>query len=76
LYFVRYADPEQELQKPGIFDRIMDLGKDSKIKPEQYRVQVKSEREATEVQVLGKDGAPENSKTAQRILALLHEQLK
>jgi hypothetical protein len=26
--------------------------------------------------VLGKDGSPENSKTAQRILTLLHEQLK
>jgi outer membrane protein assembly factor BamC len=76
LYFVRYADPEQEQQKPGILDRIMDLGKDSKIKPEQYRVQVKGEQETSEVKVLGKDGAPENSKTAQRILSLLHSQLK
>jgi outer membrane protein assembly factor BamC len=76
LYFVRYADPEQDLQKPSLFDRITDLGKDSKIKPEQYRVQVKGEQETSQVLVLGKDGAPESSKTAQRILALLHEQLK
>ena len=76
LYFVRYADPEQETQKPSLFDRITDLGKDSKIKPEQYQVQVKAEQEASQVKVLGKDGAPENSKTAQRILTLLHEQLK
>jgi hypothetical protein len=30
----------------------------------------------SQVSVLGKDGAAERSKTAQRILALLHEQLK
>ena len=76
LYFVRYADPEQDLQKPSLFDRITDLGKDSRIKPEQYRVQIKGEQETSQVLVLGKDGAPESSKTAQRILSLLHEQLK
>jgi outer membrane protein assembly factor BamC len=37
---------------------------------------VKGEQETSQVLVLGKDGAPESSKTAQRILALLHEQLK
>ena len=76
LYFVRYADPEAEMQKPGILDRLFDLGKDSKVKAEQYRVQVVAEQDASRVSVLNKDGAPEGSKTAQRILALLHEQLK
>jgi outer membrane protein assembly factor BamC len=75
LYFVRYADPEQEMEKPGILSRLFD-SKDSKIKPEQYRVQVKQAQEASQVHVLNKEGAPEGSKTAQRILALLHEQLK
>jgi outer membrane protein assembly factor BamC len=75
LYFVRYADPEQEMEKPGMFTRLFD-SKDSKIKPEQYRVQVKPEQESSQVHVLNKEGAPEGSKTAQRILALLHEQLK
>jgi outer membrane protein assembly factor BamC len=75
LYFVRYADPDQEMQKPGILSRIFD-SKDSKIKPEQYRVQVRPQQEASQVNVLNKEGAPEGSKTAQRILTLLHEQLK
>jgi uncharacterized lipoprotein len=39
-------------------------------------VQVKPEQESSQVHVLNKEGAPEGSKTAQRILALLHEQLK
>jgi uncharacterized lipoprotein len=37
---------------------------------------VKAEQDASQVHVLNKDGAPDASKTAQRILALLHEQLK
>jgi outer membrane protein assembly factor BamC len=75
LYFVRYADPEQEMEKPGILSRLWD-SKDSKVKAAQYRVQVKPERETSQVHVLNKEGAPEGSKTAQRILTLLHEQLK
>ena len=49
---------------------------DSKVKAEQFRVQVSSETSGSQVQVVGKDGSAESSKTAQRILALLHEQLK
>ena len=81
LYFVRYADPDQEVKKPGILDRIFSSGKDSLVKAEEYRVQVTpgqapGQAEASQVHVLNKSGAPEASKTAQRILALLHEQLK
>jgi uncharacterized lipoprotein len=46
------------------------------VKPTQYRVQVSQEQGVTQVNVLNKDGAAENSKTASRILTLLHEQLK
>jgi uncharacterized lipoprotein len=46
------------------------------VKAEQYRVQITSESEGSQVHVLNKEGAAERSKTAQRILALLHEQLK
>jgi outer membrane protein assembly factor BamC len=79
LYFVRYADPEGDMQKKdnerGLFSRIFGTG-DSKVKAEQYRVQVTQEKEASTVHVLNKDGGAESSTTAQRILALLHEQLK
>jgi outer membrane protein assembly factor BamC len=79
LYFVRYADPEGEMQKKeaerGLLSRIFGTG-EGKVKAEQFRVQVKPEKEASMVNVLNKDGGAETSVTAQRILALLHEQLK
>jgi len=37
---------------------------------------VRQDKEASTVNVLNKDGGAETSTTAQRILALLHEQLK
>ena len=81
LYFVRYADPEAEMKaknnEKGLFSGLFDwMSKDSKVKPEQYRVEIKQDQEASQVLVLNKDGTAETSKTAQRILALLHEQLK
>jgi outer membrane protein assembly factor BamC len=83
LYFVRYADPEAEMNEkdPGIFGRIANwFSSDSKVKAAQYRVQVTQEPGGTtsgsQVSVLNKDGTAERSKTAQRILTLLHEQLK
>ena len=80
LYFVRYADPDQEIKKPGILDRLFSGNKDSLVKAKEYRVQVTpgegASPEASQVHILNKAGAPEVSNTAQRILALLHEQLK
>jgi outer membrane protein assembly factor BamC len=79
LYFVRYADPEADMQRKnaerGLLSRIFGTG-DPKVKAEQYRVQVKPEKDASMVNVLNKDGGAETSRTAQRILGLLHEQLK
>ena len=79
LYFVRYADPESEMKENrGLIARM--FSSDSKVKAEQYRVQVIQDpggnSAASQVQVLSKEGAAERSKTAQRILSLLHEQLK
>ena len=79
LYFVRYADPESDMQRKdaerGFLSRIFG-GSDPKVKAEQYRVQVTQEKELSTVHVLNKDGGADASGTAQRILALLHEQLK
>src|SRR5688572_24176730 len=76
LYFVRYADPEAEMKDKdrGFLGRL--FGSSSAVKAEQYRVQVSQETSGSQVEVLNKDGGAERSKTAQRILALLHEQLK
>jgi outer membrane protein assembly factor BamC len=74
VYFVRYADPESDSNKPGFFERIFSTSR--KLTAEQYRVQVTPAGEASQVNVLNKDGGADASKTAQRILGLLHEQLK
>lgn len=82
LYFVRYADPEAEMKEKdqGLLGRLFSWGGDAKVKPEQYRVHVSQETagsaSGSQVHVLNKEGAAERSKTAQRILTLLHEQLK
>jgi outer membrane protein assembly factor BamC len=79
LYFVRYADPEAEpgkRKKEGSVLSRLFTRSDEKVKAEQYRVQVKQAQDNSEIQVFNKDGAPENSQTTRRILALLHEQLK
>ena len=81
VYFVRYADPESDMQRAskdkGFLSRLFNFGSgDAKVKAEQYRVQVKAEKESSQVNVLNKDGAADSSTTAKRILALLHEQLK
>lgn len=74
VYFVRYADPEADVNKPGFFDRLLGSGR--KLTAQQYQVQVSEAGTASRVNVLNKDGAPVDSKSAQRILALLHDQLK
>jgi outer membrane protein assembly factor BamC len=82
VYFVRYADPELEKDPRGFLTRLFTS--ESKVRAEQYRVQITqsgaqsatSGEAASEVSVLNKDGAVDKTKTGQRILSLLHEQLK
>ena len=79
LYFVRYADPEAEMSEKnkGILTRMGAwFSSGPKVKPEQYRVLVSQAGTEAEVRVLNKEGAADGSKTAARILSLLHEQLK
>ena len=82
LYYVRYADPEADMDKkkkdsPGLLDRLAFWrSADTKVKAEQYRVQVRGASSNSEIVVLNKEGGAEQSSTAHRILALLHEQLK
>ena len=74
IYFVRYADPESDKDDRSLFSKW--FSSDPRVKAQQYRVQISQGGETSRVNVLGKDGAADSSKTAQRILALLHEQLK
>jgi len=80
IYFVRYADPEAEIlgqKKEGFLASLAFWrSNDPKVKAEQYRVRVEPAQDNSRVEVLDKDGAVVSNKTSQRILALLHEQLK
>ena len=79
LYFVRYADPDADAAKakPGLLSSLAFWRSDDKaVKAEQFQVLVTATNDNSRVQVLGKDGSLDRSKTSQRILSLLHEQLK
>lgn len=79
LYYVRYADPDAaEYHKKGWLDKLVFWKSDEKKIPknESYRIAVRSEGEESQVNVFNKDGVPEKSETANRILTLLYEQLK
>jgi outer membrane protein assembly factor BamC len=78
-YFVRYQDPDAAAAKKSFLSKLAFWNSDDATKgPERYRVQVVGLGAAgpTEVRVLNKDGAPDNSSTAKRILNLLAEQLQ
>jgi outer membrane protein assembly factor BamC len=78
-YFVRYVDPEADAidtKNDSFLAKLMFWRSTPDPKAEQYRVFVKDRNESSEVQVLNKDGAPDNSETARRILSLLQQQLK
>jgi outer membrane protein assembly factor BamC len=79
FYFVRYVDSEAgsaEKQDESFLSKLAFWRSAPDPKAEQYRVFVKDRNDSSEVQVLGKDGNPDTSETARRILSLLKDQLK
>jgi outer membrane protein assembly factor BamC len=84
LYFVRYVDPDADAkskQPTGMLSKLAFWRStpDPKERNAQFRIAVKdggSASSTSEVNVLNKDGQPERSETATRILSLLYEQLK
>lgn len=78
-YFVRYADPDAEMRKEGILDKL-SFWRDDKADPKKsltYRIQVlDSGGNSTEVRVINADGERDRTETGSRILTLLHEQLR
>ena len=77
-YFVRYADPDADMKKDGILDRLAFWrDKDDPKKSFTYRIQVlDSGGTSTEVRVINTEGERDRTDTAVRILNLLHEQLR
>jgi outer membrane protein assembly factor BamC len=76
IYYVRYIDPDKIKKKKGFFRRM--FSSDDKKDTDEYQIHLKGSdtSPSTDIEVLGKDGASENSPTGERILTLLHEQLK
>lgn len=82
LYFVRYVDPDADARSKkaegGLISKLAFWRSDSgpKDRTAQFRIAVKDNSAGSEVNVLNKEGQAERSETANRILALLYEQLK
>ncbi len=79
IYFVRYKDPygDKSKKKKGFLSRLAFWKGDSKFKEEaEYQVSLQDSGATTQVVVLDKEGKPEKSDTAARILTLLQERLK
>jgi outer membrane protein assembly factor BamC len=79
FYFVRYVDSEVvplDKQNESFLSKLAFWRSAPDPKAEQYRVFVRDRNSSSEVQVLNKEGNPDSSETAHRILSLLKEQLK
>jgi outer membrane protein assembly factor BamC len=82
LYYLRYADPRRagsDDDEPGFLARLFSFGRAGNSNagaPARYRVALKTEGERTTVTVQNPQGAPESGEIAQRIVALLVDDLK
>jgi len=79
VYFVRYVDPEDDAvgkTNTSFISKLAFWRDPPDPKTGQYRVFVKDRNDSSEVQVLSKEGGPDTSDTAKRILSLLQQQLK
>lgn len=82
LYFVRYVDPDKNVkaQQSGMFSKLAFWRDDSRdTSQDAYLISLIGERDDagdTQVVVLNKEGERDPSETADRILSLLHEQLR
>ncbi|WP_338844527.1 outer membrane protein assembly factor BamC [Massilia sp. W12] len=80
MYYVRYIDPEADAKsktEKGFLSRLFSFGSSDKKDAPRYRVVVKSASgELSQVSVLNAEGREDKSATADKILALLTDQLK
>lgn len=76
VYYVRYVDQDDEAQRSskGFFSGW--FSSEPEKKAAQYRIVVKGDEARSQVGVLSADGTPERSRSGERILVLLQEQLK
>ncbi len=76
-YWVRYQDPDQEQPKGGLLSGLAFWRSSGKSEAQNYTISVQAaEGGGSSVKVLTREGVHDNSKTANRILTLLQEQLR
>ena len=78
LYFVRYVNPDATVTE-GFFKKLLSFGSssDKDKEAQRYRISVKAgAASSSEVSVLNNEGKADTTPIADKILTLLHEQLK
>jgi outer membrane protein assembly factor BamC len=78
LYYVRYVDAKEAArEEPGFFSKITSwFGKSNTSAVGKYRISIKASGDTATVTVLNDQGQPDNGENAQRIVALLADELK
>ena len=78
LYYVRYIDTDRSDSEKddGFFASLKFWGGDEVSDQNEYLVSLVGKQSTTQIVILDTDGKRENGETANRILGLLHEQLK
>ena len=77
VFYVRYDDPRRdEGKKKGIVQRLAFWKGDKLDTVQQYQVKLTGGANETRVTVLDASGQRDSSATGERILSLLHEQLR
>ena len=75
IYFVRYDDPDKEMDEQGWFSKLFSSDDEVDIE-NRYQVRLTDQDGETRVQIFNHEEQRDNSSTAVRILSLIHEQIK
>lgn len=79
-FFVRYVDPQQDAESPGLFGRVFGVGAKRDLSGKRYQIVVAADPSGSRVGVLDEQGNPPatdaDRRIASRIVSLLQEQLK
>lgn len=78
LYYVRYVDTDKADSggEPGFFASLKFWGDDKDQAQNEYLVSLIGKQSTTQIVILDTEGKRDSSETADRILGLLHDQLK
>ena len=76
IYYVRYLDPDRPQKKKSFWHRIIPPRGKDKDGPEEYQVKLTSAGTVSLVTIRDSNGVPDRSQAGEKILSMLHEQLR